>query len=234
MAEEKLMMKALSMDIITAKMFTELDTAITKAFGEKGRALILKGLEQFGLKDAEALAKKATAEGENHTFYDYLPYQVEGTEQYTALTPFARFSKMFAQIAKQVVDEYGEQGENAVKEAVKHYGEKRGKGIAQRARTNGLPNSVDNYLTHYDMARSDLFKIETVYKENEIEQTFTHCPLGQQWADDGMHKYGILYCQMIDPAVASGYNTKFDVVHDEYVLKEGQCHFLFQMKDEAQ
>lgn len=230
MAEEKLMMKALSMDIITAKMFTELHLSITEQYGEYGRELVQQGLQAFGLKDAEAMAKKATAEGENHAFFDYLPHVVEGEEQYAALTTFARFSKMFAQIAKPVVDEFGEEGEKVIMRAVERYGNKRGAGIAQRARTNGLENTVENYLTNYDMGRSDLFEIETIYKENEVEQTFTHCPLGQQWVDDGTGKYGILYCRMIDPAIAKGYNKNFEVVHDEYVLREGQCHFQFQMK----
>lgn len=42
MAEEKLMMKALSMDIITAKMFTELHLSITEEYGEHGRELVQK------------------------------------------------------------------------------------------------------------------------------------------------------------------------------------------------
>jgi hypothetical protein len=231
MAEQKLMMKALSMDIITAKMFTELHLSITEEYGEHGRELVQKGLEVFGLKDAEIMAKKATAEGENHTFFEYLPQIVEGEEKFADLTTYARFSKMFAQIAKQVVDEYGEQGEQVIMRAVERFGKKRGEGIAQRARTNGLENSVENYLTNYDMGRSDLFEIDTTYKKNEVEQTFTQCPFGQQWADDNMGKYGILYCKVIDPSIAKGYNKNFEVVHDKFVLREGQCHFQFQMKE---
>ncbi|WP_080876055.1 L-2-amino-thiazoline-4-carboxylic acid hydrolase [Oceanobacillus timonensis] len=232
MSEEKLMMKALSMDIITAKMFNELHQSITESYGdEEGRQLVRQGLEAFGLKDAETLAKKATAEGQNHVFYEYLPQVVEGEEKYADVTAFARFSKMFAQIAKQVVDKYAEEGEDVIRRAVERYGRKRGEGIAQRARTNGLENNSDNYLKNYDMARSELFEVDTVHKENEVEQTFTYCPFGQQWADDDMGEYGILYCQMIDPAVAKGYNKNFEVVHDQYVLREGQCHFQFQMKE---
>ncbi|MCT1905397.1 L-2-amino-thiazoline-4-carboxylic acid hydrolase [Oceanobacillus sojae] len=231
MSEEKLMMKALSMDIITAKMFTELHLSITEAYGEEeGRKLVKQGLEAFGLKDAETMAKKATAEGQNHSFYEYLPQVVEVEEKYADLTTFARFSKMFAQISKQVVDKYEEEGEDVIRRAVERYGRKRGEGIAQRARSNGLENNSDNYLKNYDMARSELFEVDTVYKENEVEQTFTYCPFGQQWADDDMGKYGILYCQVIDPSVAKGYNKNFEVVHDQYVLREGQCHFQFQMK----
>ena len=46
-----------------------------------------------------------------------------------------------------------------------------------------------------------------------------------------MEEYGILYCHMIDPSIAKGFNPSFEVVHDQYVLKEGVCHFRFQMKD---
>lgn len=67
-----------------------------------------------------------------------------------------------------------------------------------------------------------------------IEQTFTRCPFGQQWADDDMHEYGILYCEMIDPAVARGYNPNFQVVLDRYILKEGVCHFEFKLEEKEQ
>jgi len=85
-------------------------------------------------------------------------------------------------------------------------------------------------LPNYDMGRSDLFEYETEYVPNEIEQTFTRCPFGDTWKADGMEEYGILYCQMIDPSIAHGYNPNFEVVHDQYLVKDGQCHFRFQMK----
>lgn len=46
-----------------------------------------------------------------------------------------------------------------------------------------------------------------------------------------MGKYGILYCKVIDPSIAKGYNKNLEVVHDQFVLREGQCHFQFQMKE---
>lgn len=82
------------------------------------------------------------------------------------------------------------------------------------------------------MGRSDLFKYETTHSPEEIEQTFTVCPFGQQWADDNMHQYGIVYCRMIDPSIAKGFNENFNVIHDQYILKEGKCHFRFQLPEE--
>ena len=80
------------------------------------------------------------------------------------------------------------------------------------------------------MGRSDLFEYETNFHPKEIEQTFTKCAFAEQWKKDGVGEYGILYCQMIDPSIAKGFNPNFEVVHDRYVLEEGECHFRFQMK----
>lgn len=223
-----------SMEVMTAKLFTEIDKVIVSKYQEKGKELIQQGIENFGYKDAEDIAIIATTERENHTLFDYIPKNHHTLNKYENLTPFALFAKLFAQITKAVVDTYGDEGEKAIEESIWEFGKKRGRGIAQRARVNGKDNTIDQYLTNYDMGRSDLFTIETVHKPEEIEQTFTVCPLGQQWADDDMHSYGIVYCRVIDDAIAHGFNNKFNVVHDQFVLKEGQCHFHFQLKEDPE
>lgn len=219
------------MEAMTANIFTEIETIVLSKFKDNGRELLQQGIEKFGYKDAEDIAIKATKEGVNHSLFDYIPKNHNMNNQYQGLTSFALFSKLFAQVAKAVVDFYGKEGEEAIKAGVYAFGEKRGKGIAQRARVNGEDNTINHYLSNYDMGRSDLFEYESIFQPENIEQTFTKCPLGQQWADDDMHKYGILYCQMIDPAIAKGYNPKFEVEHDRYILEEGVCHFNFKLKE---
>lgn len=233
MSEAKINIPPLSMHAITARLFTHVEKAVVAKFGEEAKELIGKGLEIFGYKDAEEIAKDATLKNENHILFDYIPADHQTERKYENLTIYALMAKLFAQIAKQVVDTYGPDGKDAVREGVRTFGEERGRGIAQRARTNGENNTIENYLTNYDMERSDLFEYTTEYRPEVIEQNFTACPFGQQWADDNMHEYGILYCQMIDPAVARGYNPKFEVEHDKYILREGNCHFLFKLKDES-
>lgn len=223
-----------SMEIMTTKLFTEIEKKVVSKYMENGKALLQKGIENFGYKDAEDIAIKATTEGDIHTLFDYIPKDHNKQNKYENLTPFALFAKLFAQITKAVVDAYGDEGEKVVEDAVREFGEKRGHGIAQRARVNGANNTINQYLTNYDMGRSELFTMDTVYKPEEIEQSFTVCPLGDQWADDEMHKYGLVYCRVIDDAIAHGYNDKFNVVHDQFLLKEGQCHFRFQLKDEEE
>ncbi|GGF97465.1 L-2-amino-thiazoline-4-carboxylic acid hydrolase [Paenibacillus abyssi] len=145
---------------------------------------------------------------------------------------YAIMAQLFAHVSKAVVDRFGEEGREAVKEGVRTFGEQRGRDIARRAALVDEPNGIENYLPNYDMGRSDLFEYETTMHPKEIEQTFTKCAFAEQWKKDGMEEYGIMYCEMIDPAIARGFNPNFEVIHDQYILKEGTCHFRFQMKDE--
>ncbi|MFD2131743.1 L-2-amino-thiazoline-4-carboxylic acid hydrolase [Pseudogracilibacillus auburnensis] len=221
-----------SMEVMTAKLFNELEAEVVANYKEKGKELLQQGVKNFGYKDAEDIAIQATKEGENHKLFDYIPKNHQQKNNFEGLTSFALFAKLFAQITKIFMDTYGDEGEKVMEKAVWNFGKKRGEGIKQRARVQGKNNTIDQYLENYDMGRSDLFEYETIHRPEEIEQTFTICPFGQQWADDNMHKYGIVYCRMIDPSIAKGFNEKFNVVHDQYVLKEGQCHFRFQLKEE--
>jgi len=232
MSETKINIPPLSMHAITARLFTHVEKSVVEQFGTEGKTLIQQGVKNFGYQDAEDIATDATTKNENHILFDYIPVDHQAENKYNNLTIYALMAKLFAAIAKAVVDSYGSEGEDAIREGVRTFGEERGRGIAQRARANGKKNTIDNYLTNYDMERSDLFTYTTEYKPEEIEQNFTVCPFGQQWADDQMHEYGILYCQMIDPAVANGFNPNFEVEHDQYILREGNCHFRFKLKED--
>jgi hypothetical protein len=249
MSMEKERLKPVSMYEITAKLFTHLTNAVIDRFGEEGQKAVLEGVEAFTEDQGADIARRlnvsdyqldasvvfgyeklSDAKEIEQTFTKYAAIQEkEGLEP---LTMYAIMAKMFAHISKAVVDRFGEEGREAVMEGVRTFGEERGRDIARRAAAVGEPNGIDNYLPNYDMGRSELFEYETLFHPKEIEQTFTKCAFAEQWKKDGMAEYGILYCHMIDPSIARGFNPNFEVVHDQYILREGVCHFRFQMKDE--
>ncbi|PYZ97016.1 hypothetical protein CR205_13450 [Alteribacter lacisalsi] len=219
---------------ITARLFTHVEKSVITSFGEDGGKLAGHGVSRFGYDLAQNISVRAAEEGEVHTLGKYIPENVEKRKlEQDEATVYGQMAKLFGQVAKAVVDEYGERGKEAVREGVRTFGEARGKGIAARAAHLGQDNTIENYLSNYDMARSELFEMETEHYPEVIEQTFTKCPFGQQWADDGMGEYGILYCEMIDPSIARGYNRDFDVDHDQYVLREGVCEFKFRLKKKS-
>ena len=247
MERNELELQPLSMFTITANLMTHVKIAIENKYGKDGVSLFNEGVEAFREEQKELIMiDDVNTEKESEALFDsntilqeekvesiykkfaeaQLALRIEKT-----ISIYGLMAKVFAHVSKRLVDTYGEQGEDVIRQGVEAFGVERGKGIAARAASQGKPNTMENYLTYYDMGRSDLFEYETVYHPTEIEQTFTTCAFGGQWKEDGMGKYGILYCQMIDPSIAKGYNPNFEVVHDEYVLREGQCHFLFQMKE---
>lgn len=144
---------------------------------------------------------------------------------------YQMFAKMFALVAKEVVDEFGEAGRAAVKRGVWNFGVARGQDIARRAFARGKTNDSDNYLVSYDMDRSDEFASEDTYGDNQVEQLFTKCVFASQFQKEGLEEYGMIYCETIDPAIAHGYNPNLKCIHDKHFFTDGVCTFCFKMEE---
>lgn len=143
---------------------------------------------------------------------------------------FVLFAKMFSITAKNLEKEFGEKGLNVLAESVKEFGMERGKDIAARAHADGADNTLEQYLSHYDMGRSEEFGYQTVYESNEIHQEFKQCVFAKAWMDAGQDKYGRIYCENIDPAIVTGYNQDMECIHEHIMYDHGHCTFCFRMK----
>ncbi|HEY4551997.1 MAG TPA: L-2-amino-thiazoline-4-carboxylic acid hydrolase [Bacillaceae bacterium] len=240
-------LEPVSMFAITAKLYKHVSDSVNEAFGEQGDTLVAQGIQAVTEEQVRDIRSASGELGADALFtHDRLAGEeiIEQTfELYSAarkqagleeINMYGMMAKIFAQISKAVVDQYGEEGQQAIMRGVGTFGEERGRDIARRAAVRKEPNDKDHYLSNYDMGRSDLFEYETLFHPTEIEQTFTRCAFAEQWKKDGMGEYGILYCHMIDPSIARGFNPKFEVVHDQYILKEGTCHFRFQLKEDEE
>lgn len=144
---------------------------------------------------------------------------------------FVLFAKMFSITAKNLEKEFGEKGLKVLEDSVKEFGIERGKDIAARAKADGVENTLEQYLDHYDMGRSEEFGYQTTYGKNEIHQDFTRCVFAKIWMDANEEKYGRIYCENIDPAIAAGYNQNMECIHDAIMYKDGHCTFCFRMKN---
>lgn len=144
-------------------------------------------------------------------------------------------AKLFAAIADEVIRQFGEEGEKAIREGVRKFGETRGKNIAANVEGAGLEKVLTNYLPYYDMERSKLFVYETNCSEDRIEQKFYQCPFAHAWIEDGNQKIGKLYCEEIDDAIAKGYDSKLQCVSQQRLLNGDECcHLLFEYTDSDQ
>ena len=143
---------------------------------------------------------------------------------------FVLFARMFSITAKNLEKEFGEKGLEVLAESVREFGMARGRDIAERAKANGEDNSLHNYLKNYDMERSDLFGYTNEYTPDEIHQEFTRCVFADTWMAADEEKYGRIYCENIDPAIAAGFNENMECIHDEIMYKDKRCTFCFRMK----
>lgn len=145
---------------------------------------------------------------------------------------YVLFARMFASITKEVEARCGRDGVEAVREGVRQFGLERGKNIADRARQMGHEADLRHYLSCYDMGRSGYFNSEDRVEADEVEQTFDRCIFAETWMSDHTQQWGIHYCELIDPSIACGYDPRMECCHDRHFFKDGQCHFLFKMKDD--
>lgn len=163
-------------------------------------------------------------ENENNTI------SMRDNESAEPVSMYTLFARLFAHIAREVGERFGEEGEEAIKAGVQYFGEERGRSIAERALAKGCAIDAYNYLPNYDMGRSDNFTAENTYGDDQVEQLFTQCAFADQWMKDGNEKYGALYCDVIDPAIAKGYSEKMECIHEKHIFKDGVCSFCFRMK----
>ena len=140
---------------------------------------------------------------------------------------YVLFARMFAHIARKVEQACGEKGIEAVRAGVRSYGEERGRHIAARAAAQGHAADARHYLSCYDMGRSGYFHSRDAVSENQVEQNFDKCVFAETWMRDGCERWGIHYCDIIDPAIAHGYHKEMECIHDRHFFKDGRCHFKF-------
>jgi hypothetical protein len=150
-------------------------------------------------------------------------------ESLPKITMVQLLAKLFAFIAREVGESFGEEGEEAVVRAVRRFGEERGRGIAKRASLRGLPNTPENYLESYDMDRSSEFSQVSRVVDGELLQDFSRCPIAKEFQDSSMERWGRLYCDNIDAALAKGFNPDMECLHPEHFLDGGCCRFIFRL-----
>jgi hypothetical protein len=149
-----------------------------------------------------------------------------------AVSIYELMAHLFADIAREVEGRFGVAGEAAIRDAVRKFGEERGQNMALAVAGAGKLATAANYLPFYDMERSELFVDESDGDEHELRQDFSKCIFAETWSKLNMEKYGLFYCEEIDPAIARGYNEKFKCHHNKYLLKgDGCCSFKFIMED---
>lgn len=144
---------------------------------------------------------------------------------------------LFACLARQAIQLLGEtDGEKFVREAVRRYGEQRGRRMAQRAQRDGQPLTFATYL-RYGEWRSATREgaSEMTWVGEVLVNRVTACPWHNAWLENDLLPYGRLYCLEIDLALVRGFNTALRLEVNQTLSNGGErCEFIFhQTVDDA-
>jgi hypothetical protein len=137
---------------------------------------------------------------------------------------------LFGLVAKETIERAGkEAGENALRAAVRRYGEQRGRRMALRAEANGDELSMAHFLVYGEWrSGTGLGKQETVVIGNNVRTTVPRCPWALTWMEADLSQHGRLYCQEIDRALVRGFNPDLIIEVTKTQTNDGvPCDFLY-------
>jgi hypothetical protein len=83
---------------------------------------------------------------------------------------------MYCVFAREMVDSFGEDGNEALIRAVKAYGVARGARLREKHEEQGLPINLRSLFEHYDMpGNSGTEKKRTVFEDTKLVSYTPHC-----------------------------------------------------------
>lgn len=135
---------------------------------------------------------------------------------------------LFAFIATEAA-EYPS-SKQALLKAVTHYGMQRGQRMAQRARKDGMPITVGNYLLYGEwVATPGEVDLRTPRFSPEVQLENRLCPWYAEWDKAGMLAAGKLYCSVVDAAIAKGFDADLNMELVQGRMQgDAYCDFFFR------
>ncbi len=125
------------------------------------------------------------------------------------LSSASHHAMLFVYAAKETIDSAGQEGVEAVVEAVKTYGLQRGRRMAARARKDGSPVNALTYTTYSEWeCFPGQIERRTVKEGGKLHILYTRCPWYTLWNAAGLLEYGKYYCDYVDEAMMKGFGLK--------------------------
>lgn len=135
---------------------------------------------------------------------------------------------LFALLAKETIDAFGEAGKRTITTGVNRYGEQRGHRMALRTLADGNPLDVENYLVYGEWeafpGQMDL-RFPAYFPQVSMQNY--RCPWHTEWSKRGLEEYGRYYCRDVDSALARGYNGMELKLVANRMLGDDCCDFIF-------
>ena len=137
------------------------------------------------------------------------------------------WSLMYYAFAKEMVDSFGDEGEKALRRAIRNYGKIRGRRLRRRHEKQGFPINLRSLFTYYDLpAHPDTEKNRTVFEDDELVSFTYICPYERIWRSRDGVDIGLIYCEEFHHAMWQAYRSDLHVEIPK-ILTKGDPHCKF-------
>ncbi len=144
---------------------------------------------------------------------------------------FAMFSQFFCTITEEVINQFGDNGREAMAKAVIRYGEERGRRIAKLVKSQGKELNIKNFFIYGDLDSRSILKYKPKIVDGNPEIIIRDCVFCNACREWGKEEYGKIYCEFIDHAVLKGYNPNLILeLPSRMMLGDKKCHFKYIVK----
>ena len=141
----------------------------------------------------------------------------------------ALLAKLYYCFGKEMIDTFGEEGEQALRRAVRKFGASRGETLRKRHEAAGLPVNVESLFTHYDLPSSkdhDTVRNRIQLDEdNRVSETLI-CHLQEIWDEMGGeegNRIGAIYCDEFHPSMWAAYDEDIVTELPRLLTKGDPC-----------
>ncbi|MFX1586791.1 MAG: L-2-amino-thiazoline-4-carboxylic acid hydrolase, partial [Promethearchaeota archaeon] len=124
---------------------------------------------------------------------------------------FAMFAQLFCTIAEVIISEFTEKGREVMVNAVKKYGEERGRRIAEIVKSQGKELNLKNLFIYGDLDAKSTLKYTPKIVDGNIEILGRDCVFCNGCKEWDKVEYGQIYCEYIDTSILKGYNPNLKI-----------------------
>lgn len=140
------------------------------------------------------------------------------------------WSKLYFHLANRLVQEFGIEGEVALRKGIRNFGIDRGEALKQKHLETGLKLNLFNLFTYYDLPGDPRFRRNKIRltPEERLSETLT-CPIAETWINMGGKKLGRIYCEEFHHAMFSTYAPKSQINLSQTLTQDGDNHCRFSV-----
>ncbi len=153
-------------------------------------------------------------------------------EQDGVVQMMEHYGKIYYYLAREMVDTFGAEGEEALRRAIRAYARDRGAALRSRHQAEGIEINAKSLAEHYDMpgSRTGTFRRTFIQldEDNRVSETYV-CQLAKIWerlgADAGL-RIGSIYCDEFHPAMWGEYDSRIKTTLPRLLTKhDAHCRF---------